>query len=327
KSGPQGKIPKMGPRPDHINDPAYDRASVDLPELKLLGDRQLQFLDQWTDDWTGAAMKAVLSQTAFCGAVHLHGSPSNRLLADLDCNGWPQTGRQLALERIRRVWAPHLCGDQHLAVLVQHGLEVASDGPYAFTSPAIVNTIYGRWWHPEDEQPGQNPVPNSPLEWTGEYEDGLGNLIRMLAYANPEDRKDETQRADGHGIVRFNKKDQTITFECWSRFTNVDDGDKAQFPGWPVTIRASQNDGRVVKGYLPELQFSDAKSPVVKVIRERDGEVLYSVRVQGDRFRPAIYESGKYTVKVGQDRPSKAVMTGIMSGKMTDQRTKKVELR
>ena len=152
KSGPQGKIPKMGPRPDHINDPAYDRASVDLPELKLLGNRQLLFLDQWTDDWSGAAMKAVLSQTAFCGAVHLHGSPSNRLLADLDCNGWPQTGRQVALEKIRRVWAPHLCGDQHLAVLVQHGLEAPSDGPYAFTSPAIVNTIYGRWWHPEDEQ-------------------------------------------------------------------------------------------------------------------------------------------------------------------------------
>ena len=44
KSGPEGKIPKMGPRPDHINDPAYDRAAVDLPELKLLGDRQLKFL-------------------------------------------------------------------------------------------------------------------------------------------------------------------------------------------------------------------------------------------------------------------------------------------
>ncbi len=24
KSGPAGKIPKMGPRPDHINDPKYD---------------------------------------------------------------------------------------------------------------------------------------------------------------------------------------------------------------------------------------------------------------------------------------------------------------
>ncbi len=41
KSGPQGKIPKMGPRPDHINDPNYDRKSVDLPGLKLLGERQL----------------------------------------------------------------------------------------------------------------------------------------------------------------------------------------------------------------------------------------------------------------------------------------------
>ena len=211
KSGPQGRFRKWD-RPDHINDPAYDRASVDLPGLKLLGERQLDFLDHWADEWGGVTMKAVLSQTAFCGAVHLHGSPSNRLLADLDCNGWPQTGRQNALKRLRRVLAPHLCGDQHLAVLVQHGLEKQADGPYAFTSPAIVNTIYGRWWHPEDEQPGKNPVGDSPLPWTGEYVDGLGNLIRMLAYANPEDRKDEKQRADGHGIVRFNKNDQSITF-------------------------------------------------------------------------------------------------------------------
>lgn len=327
KSGPEGKIPKMGPRPDHINDPAYDRASVDLPTLKLLGERQLKFLDEWTDDWTGAAMKAVLSQTAFCGAVHLHGSPSNRLLADLDCNGWPQTGRNRALVRVRRVWAPHLCGDQHLAVLVQHGIESSSDGPYAFTSPAIVNTIYGRWWHPENEQAGNNPVPNSPLPWTGDYEDGLGNRIRMLAYANPENRKDETQRADGHGLVRFNKKDQSITFECWSRFSSVDDGDAAQFAGWPVTISMNQNDGREVKGYLPELQFAGVTSPVVKVIRESDGEVLYTVRVNGNRFRPPVYEPGKYTIKIGNDRPDQTTMTGIASGPQSDARTQRVKLK
>ena len=139
KSGPEGKIPKMGPRPDHIIDPNYDRKSVDLPELKLLGDRQLSFLDNWGQDWTGAEMKAVLSQTAFCGAVHLHGKPENRLLADLDCNGWPQTGRNLALEKIRSVWAPHLCGDQHLAVLVQHGINGPSDGP--LVSPRQLSSI------------------------------------------------------------------------------------------------------------------------------------------------------------------------------------------
>ena len=123
RSGPQGKIPQQGPRPDHINDPAYDPKSIDLAGLELLGDRQLRFLRDWGQDWTGAEMKAVLSQTAFCGAVHMHGTRNARLLADLDCNGWPQTGRNRALEEIRRAWAVHLCGDQHLAVVVKHGID------------------------------------------------------------------------------------------------------------------------------------------------------------------------------------------------------------
>jgi phosphodiesterase/alkaline phosphatase D-like protein len=122
KSGPQGKIPQQGPRPDHINDPSYDPKSIDLEGLELLGERQLKFLREWAQDWERTTLKAVLSQTAFCGAVHLHGNPNNRLLADLDCNGWPQTGRNKALEEIRRAWAVHLCGDQHLAVVVKHGV-------------------------------------------------------------------------------------------------------------------------------------------------------------------------------------------------------------
>ena len=307
KSGPKGKIPPLGPRPDHINDPAYDRSAIDLPGLKLLGDRQLEFLDQWGQDWRGVEMKAVLSQTAFCGAVHLHGQPSNRLLADLDCNGWPQRGRNAALERIRRAWAPHICGDQHLAVLVKHGIRSPSDGPYGFTAPAIVNTIYGRWWHPEDEQAGANPVAGSPLPWTGEYEDGLGNKIRMLAYANPADRRDETKRADGHGIVRFDKRDQTITFECWPRFHSVDDGDQAQFPGWPVTVKMQDNDGRKVFGYLPALDLGDGESKVVQVVEQSSEAILYTIRAR-DGFRPPVFAPGKYTVQVGRDRPE-----GIMA--------------
>ena len=122
RSGPAGKIPSMGPRPDHVNDPAYDPTTIDLPGLQLLGERQQRFLRNWAQDWTGAEMKAVLSQTAFGGTAHTHGQRDARLLADLDCNGWPQTKRNLALEEIRRAWAVHLCGDQHLAVVVKHGI-------------------------------------------------------------------------------------------------------------------------------------------------------------------------------------------------------------
>jgi hypothetical protein len=243
KTGPFGTIPEMGPRPDHITDPGYDRAAVDLPGLELLGRRQLAWLERWADQWEGVRAKVALSQTAFCGAVHLHGTPQNRLLADLDCNGWPQSGRKAALRILKRARAVHLCGDQHLAVVVQHGIDSYRDGPWSFTSPALVNTIYGRWWHPADERPGERPIADSPLPWTGDYEDGLGNKITMAAYANPEDVTDEQQRADGYGMARFDFADPapdrngSLTFECWPRFPRLDaTGQPTQYPGWPVRV-------------------------------------------------------------------------------------------
>lgn len=305
KTGPLGRIPKMGPRPDHINDPAYDPKSIDLPGLELLGERQHRFLRAWTQDWAGARMKCVLSQTAFCGAVHMHGKRDGRLLADLDCNGWPQSQRRRALEEIRRARAVHLCGDQHLAVVVKHGLDAFGDGPFAFTSPALVNTIYGRWWHPLDEKPGPNPVPGSPLPWTGDFLDGLGNRISMLAYANPADMADEKRRADGYGLARFDKKRRAVTFECWPRFG------AEQFPGWPLTVPMDDNDGRKPAAWLPELAFEGAPDAVVQVVEEKSGELLYTLRTPGPRWQPAVFAPGAYTVRVGRDRPDGPSLTGI----------------
>ncbi|MGE0758476.1 MAG: hypothetical protein AB7F89_25835 [Pirellulaceae bacterium] len=317
KTGPAGKIPSMGPRPDHINDPSYDPRSIDLPGLQLLGPRQERFLAEWSRDWTGAQMKAVLSQTAFCGAVHLHGTADNRLLADLDCNGWPQTPRNRALELIRQAWAVHLCGDQHLAAVVRHGIHDFGDGPYGFTSPAIVNTIYRRWWHPLDERPGANPVPGSPLPWTGDYHDGLGNKLSMLAYANPQDVEDEKQRADGYGIARFHKSRRAVTFECWPRFSDVRQGAAGQFPGWPITVAMDANDGRRVAGYLPELVIAGGGSAVVQVVDETSGEILYTVRTPAGSFQPRVYRPGPHTVKIGRDRPDAQTITGLQPASPT----------
>jgi hypothetical protein len=48
KTGPAGRVPKQGPRPDHIRNPEYDPASVDVDGAILLGQRQLKFLDRWS---------------------------------------------------------------------------------------------------------------------------------------------------------------------------------------------------------------------------------------------------------------------------------------
>jgi hypothetical protein len=335
KSGPKGKIPQMGPRPDHVRQPGYDPAMIDLPGLKLLGDRQMAFLHDWGQDWTGARMKAVLSQTALCGAVHLHASKENRLLADLDCNGWPRTGRNQALAAIRRALACHLCGDQHLSVVVKHGIDAFRDGPYGFTNPAIINSYYGRWWWPENEKAGENPIPASPLPWTGDYRDGLYNRITMIAYANPElgstqelakhRREPQANLGDGYGLIRFDKKRRTITFECWPRYADLNEGNTAQYPGWPITIRMEENDGRKVFGHLAEI-VSDTADPIVQVINEADGDILYTLRIQGRHFRPHVYAPGSYTVKVGRDKPD-AWSASALKPDMKDAKPLKVGLR
>lgn len=252
KTGPKGRHPMKGPRPDHILDPNYDPKVIDTPGLKLLGERQEKFLADWGKMKEGVAMKAVLSQTGFCGGAHLHGSQNNRLHADLDSNGWPQSGRRRAVELIRDAKAVHIAGDQHLATVIQHGLAEHRDGPWAFVVPAIVNTYYGRWWWPEDEKAGGNPVPDSPLAWTGDYLDGFDNKITMVAYANPHpDRRkitawsegekltlDELEGwGDGYGVIRFRKKSGEVVFECWPRFADVTQAEAKQFPGWPVVVK------------------------------------------------------------------------------------------
>jgi hypothetical protein len=236
KSGPAGKIPQQGPRPDQIRNKDYDPKSIDLPGLELLGTRQLNFLKNWGKNYDGVVMKAVLSQTGFCGGAHRHGVFENYLHADLDCNGWPQSGRKEALRAIKAAGAIHLAGDQHLATLVQHGIDNFRDGPFAFVAPAIVNTVYKRWWYPLDEKPGKNNDTKNPLPFNGDYIDGLGNKITMLAYANIEGPE---KLSDGFGIIRFNKKNKSVTFESWDRFTDVTQKGAQQMTGWPRTIRQS----------------------------------------------------------------------------------------
>ena len=299
KTGPEGVIPKMGPRPDHVNDPDYDPKALDVAEAKLLGERQLKFLSQWAADWKDAQMKAVLSQTIFCGGAHVHGSRNNRLVADLDSNGWPQTGRNKALAEIRKAFALHIAGDQHLATIMHHGIDDWNDAMYSVCVPSIAN-LYLRWWDPL--QPGKNRLPGMP-EYTGEFEDGFDNKLTIWAVANPtpEENHDKlTTRAAGFTIVRFNKKDREITMECWPRNKDVTDPGTKQYEGWPKTISQLDNYGRKAVAYLPTLKISGLVDPVVQVIDEADGQIVYTLRVKGQEFRPKVFGKGTYTIRVGE---------------------------
>jgi len=299
KSGPQGLVPKQGPRPDHIRNPNYDPKSVDVPGAKLLGDRQLKFLRHWAADWKGADMKAVLSQTVFANVAHVHGGTNNRLHADMDSNGWPQTGRNKALSEMRKAFAPMICGDQHLGTIVHHGVEDWGDAGYSFCVPSIAN-LYLRWWRPL--KGGKNRLEGSP-EYTGEFLDGFANKITVWAAANPSKKPNRdrlTTRSAGFGVIRFHRKKREITFECWPRNTDVTGPADKQYPGWPRTIKQRDNYARKAVGFLPTVRVVGRTNPLIQIIDESNSEIIYTIRIKGDSFRPRIFKEGKYTIRVGE---------------------------
>ena len=62
---------------------------------------------------------------------------------------------------------------------------------------------------------------------------------------------------------------------------------------------------------LPELVFAEAERPVVQVIEEATGEILYTVRANSNRFKPPVYSPGTYQVKVGIAKPNLKSIAGL----------------
>ncbi|MBT7983083.1 MAG: hypothetical protein HN584_10990 [Akkermansiaceae bacterium] len=298
KTGPAGMIPKQGPRPDHIRNPEYDPKSVDVPQARLLGERQLKFLEKWSQEWSNTDMKVALSQTIFCGGAHIHGKIGGRLHADLDSNGWPQTGRNKAIASLRKAYAFHFAGDQHLGTVFHHGINEWRDSIYSFCVPSIAN-LYLRWWKPlepgKNRQAGDDPI-------LGDHLDGFNNKVTAIAVANPSPEKGGdrlTTRAAGFGVTRINKKTRDVTFTCWPRNVDVTAKDAKPYPGWPFTFNQLDNYGRKAIAYLPSLQINKSNQ-VVQIINEKSKEIVYTIRIKGTTFRPKVFTDGSYTINVGE---------------------------
>ena len=131
KSAPKNVLPEEARVVNGwIQNPDFDiREHPNPAGASLLGARQMEFLEEWADDWSGPTfMKVVISQTNFA-AVHTipetatSGSvlPSlpmpepgeyvrgDKLAVDMDSNGWPQHHRNATLEVLRRCGAFPYC--------------------------------------------------------------------------------------------------------------------------------------------------------------------------------------------------------------------------
>ncbi len=283
----------------------------------LLGERQLKFLGDWASDWSHQTwMKVVLSQTIFANvatlpAGSLNGSviPSLPMLdkndyaendepvADMDSNGWPKTGRDKVLKTIRKAFAFHIAGDQHLGSTIQYGVDEYEDAGYALCVPSVAN-FWPRRWFPSKQ--GKNHQEGMP-KYTGDFEDGFGNKMTVHAVSNPHISNKEPRMlhdlAAGYGIVQFNKMKREITIANWPRWADPDTDQP--YDGWPIIVGQDDNYGRKAYGYLPEFSVEGIKNPVVQLINELSGEIIYTIRISGGTFKTKVFEPGIYTVRMG----------------------------
>ena len=302
-----------------IQNPEFNvREYRDLPEASLLGERQMRFLDNWAEDWSGPSyMKVVLSQTNFAsvhtipedamsGAV-LPGLPvpepgnyvlGDKIAADMDSNGWPQNRRDEVLTLLRSCSAFHIAGDQHLATVVRHGIKEFGDAAFTFTGPALNNIWPRRWWPPAL---ARETSLDSDRAYTGDFFDGFGNRITVHAAANPRATGLEPSiirdRVTGYGIVTFDKQRESIRIECWPRHIDPSSG-RGQYEGWPISIDRGDGDGRAPVGFLPTIEVRGMSDAVIDV-RSTDGERVYVRRIVGRTFRPPIFAPGTHVVRVG----------------------------
>ena len=308
------------PQADIVNgwaqDARYDAAKrSDNPDFPLLGERQERFLEEWGRDWAGAWMKAAISQTILADVCTLPKgtttdavTPRLRVNApgeypdnewpvqDHDSNGWPQSGRNRAVRLLRKAFAFHIAGDQHLGSSLQYGVDDWNDASWAICVPSVANIWPRRWFPPK---PGRNRKEGAP-RYTGEYLDGFGNKITVHAVSNPERNGIEPaalhERAPGYGIIAFDRETRKIRFANWPRWTDASEPGAQPYPGWPLEI--DQLDNGLPNAYaLPEV-VSDSPDPVVQVIDESNNEIVYTLRIQGSGFTPKVRKPGNYTVKV-----------------------------
>ncbi|UCF34470.1 MAG: hypothetical protein JSV78_04040, partial [Phycisphaerales bacterium] len=128
--------------------------------------------------------------------------------------------------------------------------------------------------------------------------------MTVLAVANPVVSRHQPARlhdnSPGYGIVRLNRKTRQIVIECWPRWSDPSQANARQYPGWPIKLHQLDNRASRPVAYLPVIEIEGKNDPVIRVIEQSSGEIIYALRISGRRFHPWVLAPGKYTVEIGE---------------------------
>jgi hypothetical protein len=122
----------------------------------------------------------------------------------------------------------------------------------------------------------------------------------------------QNELVTGYSAVTFSRNDRTIEMANWPGY--ADPAKDKPFPGWPVTVSQADNYGRKITGWLPEVVTQGLSNPVIRIISEHNGELVYNLRIKGNSYQPGVFSYGAYTIEAGDpDRDLWKEIEGIQA--------------
>ncbi len=283
---------------------------LDKEKLELLGSQQENFLNKWSENWsTNTWLKVVLSQTPLTQIHQDHSRvipernqyPQTTYAWDFDTNGWPQSKRNKTLEILKKCAAFHICGDQHLGMSFQYGIDKWKDAVNGISIPAASNT-YARSWFPPDYQK-KKKIADRPI---GNFKDSFNNYFTVKAVFNPKQYNFKPSKlhnkAPGYAIIKFFQATQNIESSVYKRGYGLNsEYNNKPMRGWPVKVKRIDNFGNTANFSLPFIRLNERFDHLVK-ISDMNGKVLRSFIPHKKLIVIKMDEAGTYKLEIiGED--------------------------
>lgn len=102
-------------------------------------------------------------------------------------------------------------------------------------------------------------------------------------------------RVTGYTILTCNRETRQTSIAQWPRWVDPTAPGARPYPGWLIVIDQIDNGLHGVGWQLEPIENTVA-DPVVRVQDEAYGEVVYTLRIRGNKFTPLVRKPGTYTI-------------------------------
>ena len=79
--------------------------------------------------------------------------------------------------------------------------------------------------------------------------------------------------------------------------------------------------------WLPTISTRTLSDPLIQIINEAGGKVVYTLRIKGNLYQPKVFKPGSYTIRISHPETGKFTeITGVKTSESDQQEILEIDL-